>query len=72
LEQRLGASDPVCARIRGAFHDLDDPDLARYRAVARQRASEGDLEVDHNALVSKGDDDGAYVMAWLWIGDDGA
>lgn len=29
--------------------------------------SEGALEVDASAIVSEGDDDGAYVSAWLWV-----
>ena len=28
---------------------------------------EGQLEVDDGAPVSKGDDDGAYVQAWVWV-----
>ena len=72
IERKLGHGAPLCARIRRAIDDLDDPGLARYRAAACRRASTGNLEVDHNALVSRGDDDGAYVMAWLWIGDDDA
>jgi hypothetical protein len=28
---------------------------------------EGQLEVDDNAPVSIGDDDGAYVQAWVWV-----
>lgn len=31
---------------------------------------EGELEIDDNAVVSKGDDDGAYVEAWAWVPDD--
>lgn len=27
---------------------------------------EGELEVD-NAIVSEGDDNGAYVLAWVWV-----
>jgi hypothetical protein len=28
---------------------------------------EGQIEVDSNARVSIGDDDGAYVEAWVWV-----
>jgi hypothetical protein len=31
--------------------------------------SEGDLEFDDDAVVSKGEDEGAYVMCWKWITD---
>lgn len=32
--------------------------------------SEGCVEVDSNAIVSKGEDPGAYVQAWVWVYDD--
>jgi hypothetical protein len=28
---------------------------------------EGELEVDTDACVSRSDDDGAYVAAWVWV-----
>ncbi|HEY5177871.1 MAG TPA: hypothetical protein VII95_20140 [Terriglobales bacterium] len=28
---------------------------------------EGEIEVDNNARVSFGDDNGAYVQAWVWV-----
>lgn len=32
--------------------------------------SDGDLEVDNNALISFGEDAGAYVQCWKWISWD--
>lgn len=32
-------------------------------------ASEGELEIDDDAVVSRGDDHGAYVSAWVWVPD---
>ena len=43
-----------------------------YVAAAQQMASEGKFEVDEPAVVSKGDDDGAYVMGWMWVSNDAA
>ena len=42
-------------------------------AVIRQMAKdeheiEGEVEIDDNAVVSEGDDNGAYVAAWVWVG----
>ena len=42
----------------------------------RERAKElycmdGKIEVDSNARISRGDDPGAYVEAWVWVPDDG-
>lgn len=42
-----------------------------YRAAARiQYGTEGMIEIDENAPVSRGADDGAYVQAWLWVDSD--
>lgn len=30
-------------------------------------AYDGEIEIDGNAVVSRGDDPGAYVAAWLWV-----
>jgi hypothetical protein len=43
---------------------------AQYKAAAKKHQKEGELEVDPGATVSNGDDDGAYVAAWIWISDD--
>ena len=41
---------------------------AAYRRYAKMEyENEGEIEVDNNALVSEGDEDGAYVAAWVWV-----
>ena len=42
----------------------------QYRAAAQDQAVEGEIEVDDNAVVSRGDDAGAYVAAWLWVANE--
>jgi hypothetical protein len=37
-------------------------DLARA-----QHQREGWCEIDYDALVSEGGDNGAYVQAWVWV-----
>lgn len=38
------------------------------RNMAREQWSEeGTLEIDDNAVISDGDDNGAYVQAWVWV-----
>ena len=32
-----------------------------------QYQSEGYVEVDSNAKLSEGDDNGTYVQAWVWV-----
>lgn len=39
-------------------------------AARAQHASDGDVEIDDNAVVSRGTDNGAYVQAWVWVDDD--
>lgn len=50
--------------------DLTDE---QYRKAAKRiHACDGAIEVDADAPVSKGDDEGAYVQAWVWISDEEA
>lgn len=39
------------------------------RLAAQQKARDGELEVDDDAIVSSSDD-GAYVEVWLWVGNE--
>ena len=32
-----------------------------------QREIEGAVEIDYNALLSEGNDNGCYVAAWVWV-----
>ena len=42
----------------------------QYRELAtEQYHRDGSVEIDDNAVVSNGDDDGAYVAAWVWVYD---
>ena len=46
-----------------------DPALdAAYRESAtNEYTDEGRIEIDSDAVVSYGDDDGAHVAAWVWV-----
>ncbi|MGH8156573.1 MAG: hypothetical protein ACREPQ_00505 [Rhodanobacter sp.] len=35
--------------------------------LAKRAGRDGEIEVDESAIVSEGDDNGAYVSAWLWV-----
>lgn len=37
------------------------------RAMAQEEGRDGELEVDDGAIVSEGEDNGAYVQAWVWV-----
>ena len=69
LERRLGRTHAICKCLRDALADCTVPHLQDYRAAAARHHRDGELEIDPGAVVSKGDDPGAYVMAWLWIDD---
>jgi hypothetical protein len=43
----------------------------QYRSLARDKyQSEGKIEIDEDAEVSRGEDAGAYVQAWVWVADE--
>lgn len=49
-------------------------DYAKYRQAAKDTyQAEGITEIDDDAVISEGNDPGAYVMAWVWVaaGDAG-
>jgi len=40
----------------------------RIAARARLRLThEGELEIDDRTVISEADDNGSYVMAWVWL-----
>jgi hypothetical protein len=44
---------------------------SRYRDAAKSIYQvDGELEFDPSAVVSKGEDAGAYVMGWQWVADE--
>jgi len=61
----------VQARVRHMQQDEQNPLTQAYRAHVPD-LREGDLEVDDNAVVSMGEDDGAYVMCWKWVSNEDA
>jgi hypothetical protein len=54
--------------VEAASAAQPDPDrVAEIVALAGGASTEGETEVDDNAIVSEGDDNGAYVSAWVWV-----
>lgn len=45
-------------------------DKQYIKAAQRMHHCDGELEIDDNAKVSRGDDPGVYVQAWVWVADD--
>jgi hypothetical protein len=40
------------------------------RRARKEYQRDGEIEVDDNAVVSRGSDPGAYVQAWVWVYND--
>jgi hypothetical protein len=40
---------------------------AAIMKLAEEFEKEGELELDANAKISEGDDNGAYVQMWRWV-----
>jgi hypothetical protein len=66
-------STPICFPCnQHAEPTLHKPDPTEKRQVAiielarKQREAEGTIEIDDNAILSEGTDNGCYVQAWVW------
>ncbi|MHC2218959.1 hypothetical protein [Rhizobium leguminosarum] len=46
-----------------------DPDTEAFAAAVQ---TSDDLEVDPDTIISRGDDDGAFVMSWTWVSNEQA
>lgn len=71
-EEELKDINPNSQLYKNAVETLQDNKTGavylRYAQEHLQR--EGELEVDDDAAVSLGADEGAYVMCWVWVSDD--
>lgn len=76
----LGTPDEVLQRIRKALEEgrieptlmgISEPETDREGAIRSlaldQWQEDGQVEIDDSAVVSEGDDNGAYVQAWVWV-----
>lgn len=56
---------------KDTFEPSPAEDTERRKAIlleaVEQHYKEGECEIDENAVVSEGDDNGAYVQAWVWV-----
>jgi hypothetical protein len=68
LKDKGGAPfERIARELDDAIAEQEGPVATAYREAAFKRSKDGELEVDAGAVVSMGDDPGAYVAAWLWI-----
>ena len=55
-------------RLKTCRGEQMQPIAEAYRDHASEHLTDdGAVEIDDNALVSIGNDPGAYVMAWVWV-----
>jgi len=57
-----GENDSDCSAQSREERRLEIIELAR-----EQREQKGAVEIDDNALLSEGNDNGCYVQAWVWV-----
>lgn len=48
------------------MEEWQEDDLYR-EAASEMYENDGSIEIDGSANISRGDDDGAYVQAWVWV-----
>lgn len=60
--EAAGASDPAGGFCEAYYEAAIETARERYQ-------SDGEIEVDEGARISKGDDPGTYVQAWVWVYD---
>ena len=45
----------------------------QIRMMAKEEyQKDGEVEIDSNAVISEGEDNGAYVAAWVWVSFEGS
>lgn len=71
LKGLLVMDDGETVDLRELLGAYEDQERARkYREAARRLyARDGEIEVDDEDIVSFAED-GAYVQAWVWVGED--
>lgn len=69
LVEAPGFMDSISVMEHDVFAPIptDPIDKAYIEAARRHFENDGVLEIDDNAVVSVGDDPGAYVQAWVWV-----
>jgi hypothetical protein len=73
----VGCENTVDNENNRSIDDIDEEALseqavedASYRAAACRLYDGEKIDVDEDAVVSRGDDPGAYVAAWVWVSDE--
>ena len=63
----------IAATLNDRLADHGSAVAQRYRDAADEiHGRDGEIEIDEDAVVSPGDDPGAYVQAWVWVSNSAA
>jgi hypothetical protein len=65
LLKESGLSFGDCVTVFGETAD-NSPLIGAAQEIHQE---EGSLEIDDTTVISRGDEPGAYVMAWVWVND---
>lgn len=66
--QRIDLTERDEAHQTTGTNSSEYPTDEQYREAAKRvHGEEGEVEIDNTATVSRGDDAGAYVQAWVWV-----
>lgn len=67
--------DNLCEQLNYGNDTLSPDEEKRRMAIVKLTKSihceDGELEIDEDAKLSEGDDNGCYVAAWVWCPFDG-
>lgn len=68
LPEDFAAMDHKIAAVKKMLAEKDMY-FATYKEIkeATEEYGSGDVEIDEEALVSRVDDEGAWVSAWVWV-----
>ena len=74
LAAAKGVKHPNC-RLKKAIaaveKELANPIREKVIELARENDGSDELEIDDDAILSEGWDNGCFVSAWLWVEFDG-
>lgn len=62
----------IVALMNSGHREPQSPEAIQREGEIREMARdehqrEGEVEIDDNAILSEGDDNGTYVQAWVWV-----
>jgi hypothetical protein len=64
----LASGAAISDKLREDLENIGEPrDPRELQIIELVETRDGETECDPDAVVSEGDDNGAYVMTWSWV-----